>query len=185
MNDEWQSAIENLCLKDGRFEETTQLANLSRNFVAVSQTYARIIVRELHYPNERKVIKPVDLGGLIGGEKYICSGILFKGLKKGKWFWSFLFVWFFLLLLVFPQVVKPGMFRDEEPSQKIAGHELKSLTAFFNVNQIFNIGFALPMIAVIDILGHRLIALALCPINSDTLVHGENGNCWCVFCFLS
>jgi len=62
---------------------------------------------------------------------------------------------------------------DEEPSQKIAGHELKSLTAFFNVNQICKIGFALPMIAVLDILGHRLIALALCPIDSSTLVHGK------------
>ncbi len=70
-------------------------------------------------------------------------------------------------------MVKPGLFEDEEPSQKIAGHELKSLTAFFNANQIFKIGFALPLIAVLDILGHRLIALAMCPINSNTLVHGE------------
>ncbi len=80
MNDEWQSAIEKLCLRDGGFEETNQLADLARNFVSISQTYGCVIVRELHYPNERKVIKPVDLGGLIGGEKYVCSGILFKGL---------------------------------------------------------------------------------------------------------
>lgn len=71
-------------------------------------------------------------------------------------------------------VANPGLFGDdEEPSQKIAGHELKSLTAFFNVNQIHKIGFAMPMIALLDVLGHRLIALALCPLNSKTLVHGE------------
>ncbi len=79
MNDEWQSAIEKMCSKDGGVEESNQLADLSRNFVAIAQTYGRIIVRELHNPKERKIIKPVDLGGVIGGEKYVCAGILFKG----------------------------------------------------------------------------------------------------------
>jgi hypothetical protein len=53
----------------------------------------------LHYPTDRKIIKPMDLGGIIGGDKYIIGGILFK-------------------------VSKPGLFPDEGPSQKIAGHEL-------------------------------------------------------------
>jgi len=45
----------------------------------MAETYGKIIVRELHYRNERKLIKPIDLGGLIGGEKYVRAGILFKG----------------------------------------------------------------------------------------------------------
>ncbi len=47
------------------------------------------------------------------------------------------------------------------------------MTALFNVNSIHRIGLALPMIAVLDVLGHRLIALALCPINALTLIHGS------------
>jgi hypothetical protein len=149
-NEDWQSAVEKLTLgEDGDEKNFEVLAELSKNFVAVAQTYGRIIVREMHYKAERKLVKPMDLGGVIGGEKYVISGILFK-------------------------VANPGLFGDdEEPSQKIAGHELKALTACFNVNQIFKIGFALPMIALLDILGHRLVALALCPLSSKTIIHGK------------
>lgn len=49
----------------------------------------------------------------------------------------------------------------------------KALTALFNVNAIHRIGLALPMIALLDVMGHRLIALAMCPINASTLIHGS------------
>ncbi len=148
-NDEWQKACEQLATEESP-EMYETLSDLSRKFVAVAQTYGRIIVRELHYPVERKLIKPMDLGGVIGGEKFVIAGILFK-------------------------VAKAGLFGDDaEPSQKIAGHELKTLTALFNANQIAKIGMALPMIALLDVLGHRLIALALCPLDSRSIIHGSS-----------
>jgi hypothetical protein len=33
---------------------------------------------ECHLPFEQKTLKPVSVGGVAGGEKYIVSGILFK-----------------------------------------------------------------------------------------------------------
>jgi hypothetical protein len=79
-NDDWQKAIEKLSfVEEGNVRNYEVLAELSRNFVAMAQTYGRIIVRELHYAPERKLIKPMDLGGVIGGEKFVRSGILFKG----------------------------------------------------------------------------------------------------------
>jgi hypothetical protein len=39
-------------------------------------SYGKIIIQERCLPVSDKTIKPVDLGGLAGGEKYICQGIL-------------------------------------------------------------------------------------------------------------
>lgn len=146
-NDDWQVAIEKLASNESQ-ETFEVLSSLSKKFVAIAQTYGRIIVRELHFPVERKTIRPMDLGGVIGGDKYVIGGILFK-------------------------VARSGFFDDEEPAHKVAGHELKALTALFNVTMSARIALALPMIAILDVLGHRLIALALCPINSSTLVMGS------------
>ncbi len=56
---------------------------------------------------------------------------------------------------------------------KVAGHELKAQTALFNAVEILQLGISLPLIALIDFMGFRLIALGLCPLNGeDTLLHG-------------
>ena len=39
---------------------------------------AGIIVRELHLPEEEKTIKPVDIGGVAGGRKFLHDGLLLK-----------------------------------------------------------------------------------------------------------
>jgi hypothetical protein len=146
-NDDWQKAIEKLTQSESP-ETFEELSSVSKKFVAIAQTYGRIIVRELHFPVERKTICPMNLGGVIGGDKYVIGGILFK-------------------------VARASFFSDEEPAHKVAGHELKALTALFNVTMSARIALALPMIAILDVLGHRLIALAICPINSSTLVMGS------------
>lgn len=38
----------------------------------------QIIISEAHLPLAEKTIKPVAVGGIAGGEKYVSQGILFK-----------------------------------------------------------------------------------------------------------
>ncbi len=128
--------------------------------------------RELSLPYERKTIKPLNLGGVIGGTKFITHGILFKlANDHSRIFGGNNFI-----------------------AAKVAGHELKALTALFNANEILQAGISLPLMALVDFMGFRLIAcviavavvvgvlrrsegshgrLALCPLDGErTLIHG-------------
>lgn len=121
-NEAWQETVERMISEDGNtLPETYEaLSDLSRKvrtsaffffffplpiqlislqFVAVAKTYGSLIVRELHLPNERKTVRPMDVGGVIGGTKFVIAGILFK-------------------------VAHGGDLLSHEPSAKIAGHEL-------------------------------------------------------------
>lgn len=51
---------------------------------------------------------------------------------------------------------------------KAANHELKSLVRFFDSE------FTTPLMAIIDYLGMRLVAVSLLPIGKDSLVYGSN-----------
>jgi hypothetical protein len=55
-----------------------RLRNLANDFVSVAEQYGRIIISERHLPNADKTIRPVGVGGVAGGDKYIAQGILFK-----------------------------------------------------------------------------------------------------------
>jgi hypothetical protein len=44
----------------------------------VAKTYGHIIISEVALPDEKKTIKPIDIGGLAGGQKYRIQNILFK-----------------------------------------------------------------------------------------------------------
>lgn len=37
-----------------------------------------IIINEINLPPEKKTVKPVNIGGVAGGAKFIANGILFK-----------------------------------------------------------------------------------------------------------
>ena len=55
-----------------------RLASLAQNFTVSARQYGRIIISERALPVAEKTIKPTNLGGVAGGEKFICRGILFK-----------------------------------------------------------------------------------------------------------
>jgi hypothetical protein len=40
--------------------------------------YAKILIGEACLPDAQKSIKPIDLGGVAGGTKYVVQDILFK-----------------------------------------------------------------------------------------------------------
>ena len=49
-----------------------------REFVSYAEMIARVIIDEAYLPIEQKSIKPVDVGGVAGGQKYLFKGIFFK-----------------------------------------------------------------------------------------------------------
>jgi hypothetical protein len=93
----------------------------------------------------------MQMGGVIGGVKFCVSGILFKG----ECFQQVFHVT--LKIMSHSTVARPSIDNiGEEEAQKICGHELKSLTALFNVNMVNHIGLALPMMCLLDCCGFRL-----------------------------
>lgn len=46
------------------------------NSTLLQKTYAKIIISEISLPVEKKMIKPVELGGVAGGELYNCTMLM-------------------------------------------------------------------------------------------------------------
>ena len=80
----------------------------------------QIIILERYLPVEEKTIKPYKLGGVAGGEKYICQNILFKfavdvDLSEGQgslWMYG-------------------GAHKDDAKAAKSAGHDLSATFCSF------------------------------------------------------
>lgn len=52
--------------------------HLAQDFIYAASSYAKIIISEYYLPYQFKTIKPVQIGGVLGGQKYIVHNILFK-----------------------------------------------------------------------------------------------------------
>ena len=88
------------------------------------------------------------MGGIAGGEKFIVHNIVFKFAVdcKGLYGWN------------------------DEAAATVAGHELKGLQAYFNCSLPH---ICLPLMALLDYRGFRLIAVSLLPLSSNSLVYGS------------
>jgi Clustered mitochondria len=62
-----------------------------------------------------------------------------------------------------------GLYGNDEAASKVAGHDLKGLISYFNLG-IPDLHF--PLMALVDYLGFRLIAMSLLPIDKSTLCYG-------------
>ena len=87
------------------------------------------------------------MGGFAGGDKYKVNNIIFKF-----------------------AVDSHGLFDCEEAAMKVAGHDLKGLISYYNL-EMGNMHF--PLMALVDYLGYRLIALSVLPISNETIVYGS------------
>ena len=98
--------------------------------------------------NDLKTIKPIDIGGVAGGEKFICQGILFKF-----------------------AIDSAGLYQGDENAMKSASHDLKGLMNYYHCG-IKELHF--PLMAYIDYRGFRLVAVSLLPISSKTIIYGSS-----------
>jgi len=132
-----------------RGHQADKLCTLAKDFVAAAKMYGKIIISEVMHPSlpknilfagravfkrsllnqvflpyKQKTIKPINIGGVAGGEKYIHRGILFK----------FAMDW-------------EGLYGGDEYSAKVASHELKGLARYFSCAVR---GLHFPLMALID-----------------------------------
>eukprot|EP01127_Copromyxa_protea_P011133 TRINITY_DN2779_c1_g2_i1.p1 TRINITY_DN2779_c1_g2~~TRINITY_DN2779_c1_g2_i1.p1 ORF type:complete len:1346 (-),score=201.42 TRINITY_DN2779_c1_g2_i1:119-3904(-) len=130
-----------------RIEANLNLMHLSQDFIYAATSYGKIIISEYYLPVKNKTIKPIELGGVLGGQKYIVHNILFKFAVDAS-----------------------GLFGGEFAAAKVAGNELRGLMGFFNchINQL-----NLPLLALVDYRGFRLIAMSILPVGKDTIIYGS------------
>ena len=95
-----------------------------RQLTVCNQLFAKIIISELSLPFDSKTIKPVAVGGVAGGEKYIVQNILFKF-----------------------AIDTEGLYRSDENAMKAASHDLKGLAAYFHSGVS---GLHVPLMTLID-----------------------------------
>jgi hypothetical protein len=109
------------------------------------------LILELHLEKSQKkgfskTIEPQNVGGRAGGEKYIINNILFKFAVDAH-----------------------GLYGSDYAAAKAADNELRGLTALFNTADS---RICYPLMALIDFLGVRLIAMSLLPLSPSTLAYG-------------
>ncbi|KAF2073114.1 hypothetical protein CYY_005583 [Polysphondylium violaceum] len=144
---DWNAEFQNYVYND-KIEGYRELSKLAHDFVYTAKIYGKVIISELTLPLHLKTIKPINIGGVAGGHKYIALGILFK-------------------LALDTQ----GLYVGDQNAMKAAGHELKGLMSYYNCRVD---GLHHPLMALIDYRGYRLVAMSLLPINSDTIVYGSS-----------
>jgi hypothetical protein len=132
-----------------------EVQTISQDFIELATFYGHIIISELHLPVAEKTIKPSEgIGGMLGGQKFLVHNILFK-CPDAK---------------VFAEYPDPLW-----ASMKVAGHELKGmqcLASYFLDKG--TVGAHLPLAALIDSRGHRLLAISALPVSGATLIYGSD-----------
>ena len=123
------------------------LYQLSLDFIATAQDIGRTIIEEVSIPAPAKTIKPANVGGIAGGEKYVVKGIFFK-----------------FAIDAF------GVYGGDEFAQKAAGHELAGLKAYYNCTID---GLNTPFMLLMDYRGYRLIATTKLPLSGASLIYGS------------
>ncbi|EGC36444.1 hypothetical protein DICPUDRAFT_31848 [Dictyostelium purpureum] len=157
----WNEAFQHFMDLPCSEDKYKNLSNIANDFVYCADSFGKIIISELHLPHEQKTIKPLALGGVAGGLKYMCQNIIFK--------------------FVIDTELVPGIWmygetkRSDEKAQKSAGHEIKGLNNFLELS---NGLVRFPLMAIIDYRGYRLLAISALPINKKTIVYGscDGGN---------
>ncbi|PRP84060.1 hypothetical protein PROFUN_08522 [Planoprotostelium fungivorum] len=135
------------------------LNRVSQQFADTATIYAKIIISESELPLQRKSIKPIDIGGVAGGMKYRVQNIMFK------------FAFDILLVEEPPMWMYGGSQADHRAAAKAAGNEMKGLEAH---SSTYVEGLSYPMMALVDYLGFRVVAMAVLPIDKTTLVYGSD-----------
>eukprot|EP01091_Cochliopodium_minus_P008773 TRINITY_DN2044_c1_g2_i1.p1 TRINITY_DN2044_c1_g2~~TRINITY_DN2044_c1_g2_i1.p1 ORF type:complete len:1208 (-),score=324.64 TRINITY_DN2044_c1_g2_i1:36-3659(-) len=134
------------------------ISKIGTRFVECAEFYGRIIISEKNLPNDLKTIKPTDLGGIAGGDKFSVQGIIFKFALDVK-------------INREPEMYLYGGTKSStENSRKAAGRELVSLESILTVGVK---GMYLPLMSLVDFKGYRLICVSKLPILRDTIIYGS------------
>lgn len=145
----------------------TKMRALAQDFVFTSEAYGRLIISEMYLLPSEKTVHPLKLGGIAGGQKFVCQGILFKfamdvalDAPNGSQIWMY-----------------GGPESCNEYAMKSAKHEFNSIVVVNNLRwQGVSRSLRVALTTIIDFRGFRLSCQALLPIGKNTLVYGsDNG----------
>ena len=164
---DWNNEYQSILNERESKEKYDKLGELMKSFVLASEQYGTLIISERNLPNDKKIIQPVSIGGIAGGDKFIVQGILFKfscdpKLRNGKYLYG-------------------GNNESQELAMKAAKHELNNLIAFNEAKEITKenlnkqnnfIDLCTPLMTLIDYKGYRLIATSVLPLKK--LIYGTD-----------
>jgi hypothetical protein len=118
-----------------------------QDFRTSASNIAKRIIDEAFLPLHQKTIKPVDVGGIAGGQKYVYDGIFLK----------------FAIDLF-------GVYGGDYAAAKAANRELHGLKGYY---EAMVPGLMVPPMLLIDYRGFRMVATPCLPISKDTLEYGS------------
>jgi len=150
----WNTRYQEVIEKEDSQHKYKELSILAKDFVYAARVYGNIIISEIYVPNNQKTIKPINMGGIAGGSKYICQGILFK---------------FAMDVALGNQWLYGGIEMNNEKAQKAAGHEMKGLLCY---NACGFKEFHFPLLTLIHYRGFCLTAMTKLPLME--IVYGSN-----------
>jgi hypothetical protein len=134
--------------KEEKIEIIKQIQIIISEFQDFVEATARRIIDDVGYATETKSLKPAELGGFAGGQKYIHGGVFFK-----------------LAIDMY------DVYGGDLCAAKAAIRELQGLKCYLNA-QIP--GLHTPLMVVMDYRGYKITATPLLPISKETLVYGSN-----------
>jgi Clustered mitochondria/Hom_end-associated Hint/Translation initiation factor eIF3 subunit 135/Leucine Rich repeat len=130
----------------------------------------KTIITEYFLPVRLKTIPPASVGGEAGGEKVCCARAKERDgqIQLTNEAAVLQFIWHNIIYKFASDWLH--IYRSDEFAQKAAGHELKSLMRYYRVCE----GLRVPLIALIDYRGYRLVAESVLPLTSSTILYGSN-----------
>lgn len=150
-NERWQALLERPTVTPEEIRQrAADIEELTEQFLEVAKPIVTRIVEELWLPNDTKTIKPVDVGGIAGGEKYMAKQLFMKYARDN---------------------IRLRLYDGDSWAQKAALHELKSLNALIACN-IPNLHF--PLMACLSCYGHCVVVVSKLPLSKKTLVYGSD-----------
>ena len=160
---EWNAEFQDILSMENDEEDkkSEKLAAIIKDFHFNARKYGELIISEKHVPCLQKTIKPVTIGGVAGGDKYIVNGMLFKfaqdiEIAPGKYLYG-------------------GKRRDDHLAQKSVGHELKAMTSLFEILHNSQVCHRLrvSLFCRVDFKGYRLSVQSWLPIGKGSLIYGS------------
>lgn len=126
-----------------------EIAALQQRFVAMAEPVVEQIVAEVSEPLKCRTIKPLEVGGIAGGDKFIARNLFLKFCSDRR---------------------QLELYGGAHFAQKAAAHELKSLNALISAAVP---GLHFPLMCVFMVRGYRVVVISKLPISGSTLVYGS------------
>lgn len=163
---EWNELFMLALAMEDSVEKYNRLSQLTTDFIAICQSYGKVIISEFFLPEKYKTLQTKSLGGVHGGSKFVVSGILFKLAQDTK-----------LHKLYKSRSKSVYLFGKQQSNyewaSKAGGHELKGASTCFQF--LDGTGLHVPMQCLVDYLGFRLICMPYLPIRPRlTHIYGSS-----------